>query len=305
MIKKSKNTPLVSIVINIFNGERYIEEALKTVFKQTYKNWEVIFWDNKSTDDSKRIFNKINDVKFSYFESKSHTTLYKARKKAIEKTKGELIAFIDCDDIWEPNKLELQVPLFTDEEVGFSCGQYQLLNQRKKVITKKFSSKYLPSGYVTSELLEDYFINLSSIVVRKKTLLKLDITFDERFTIIGDFDMCVRLSLVSKLASVNKVISIYRWHSNNTGIKENYKISDEFNLWVKEYKYIIDDLNKKTSLIFLNKVTSYNLIKHAYRGEKYKIIKMWKNLNFFYRLKAIFALSMPVYITRYWINRDN
>ena len=116
MIKKSKNTPLVSIVINIFNGERYIEEALKTVFKQTYKNWEVIFWDNKSTDQSKKILKNFSDNRIHYFEAEKFTKLYEARNLAIKKAKGQYIAFLDVDDWWLPEKLEKQIILFQKDK---------------------------------------------------------------------------------------------------------------------------------------------------------------------------------------------
>ena len=61
------NEPLVSIIVNCFNGEKYLEECLISLKNQTYKNWEVIFWDNHSTDNSKKIFDKFNDKRFKYY----------------------------------------------------------------------------------------------------------------------------------------------------------------------------------------------------------------------------------------------
>ena len=62
---------LVSIILNCYNGEQYLRETLNSVKNQTYKNWELIFWDNKSTDKSKIIFSAFQNNKFKYFESKS------------------------------------------------------------------------------------------------------------------------------------------------------------------------------------------------------------------------------------------
>lgn len=70
MKQKNKQKALVSIVINIFNGEKYIEAALKTVFSQTYKNWEIIFWDNRSTDGSKKKFKRYKDKRLKYYLAK-------------------------------------------------------------------------------------------------------------------------------------------------------------------------------------------------------------------------------------------
>ena len=98
-MKKKKD--LVSIVLNCFNGGEYLKEALISVQKQSYKNWELIFWDNRSEDNSKEIFNSFKNKKFKYFLSKKHTSLYAARNLAISKTRGKFVGFIDSDDIWE------------------------------------------------------------------------------------------------------------------------------------------------------------------------------------------------------------
>ena len=58
--------PLVSIIMNCYNGEKYLEDSLKSIINQTYKNWELIFWDNKSTDNSKKIFKSYNAKYYSY-----------------------------------------------------------------------------------------------------------------------------------------------------------------------------------------------------------------------------------------------
>ena len=70
---------LVSIILNCYNGEKYLKDALETVINQSYYNWELIFWDNKSNDRSKKIFDTYKSKKLKYFQSKEHTSLYEAR----------------------------------------------------------------------------------------------------------------------------------------------------------------------------------------------------------------------------------
>ena len=82
--------------------------------EQKYKNWELIFWDNKSTDNSKKILQSKNDSRFKYFYSEDHTSLYKARNLAIEKTSGDYLTFLDTDDYWLPNKLMDQINLINE-----------------------------------------------------------------------------------------------------------------------------------------------------------------------------------------------
>ena len=98
--------PLVSILMNCFNGEVFLQEALESIFRQSYTNWELIFWDNKSTDKSIDIISSVKDKRIKIFSSQEHTNLGKARKNAFNKAKGDYLAFLDVDDLWEDNKLD-------------------------------------------------------------------------------------------------------------------------------------------------------------------------------------------------------
>ena len=110
--------PLISIIMNCYNGGQYLEESINSVINQTYKNWELIFWDNLSTDNSFKIFEKFKDKRLKYFCSKMHNVLYDARNLAIQKAQGDFIAFLDTDDIWLSDKIEKQLPKFDDPKVG-------------------------------------------------------------------------------------------------------------------------------------------------------------------------------------------
>ena len=91
----------VSVIMNCYNGENYLVESLNSVINQTYKNWELIFYDNCSNDKSAIILKKYNDRRIKYFKSKKKLNLGLARKKALSKAKGDFVAFLDTDDIWK------------------------------------------------------------------------------------------------------------------------------------------------------------------------------------------------------------
>ena len=95
----------VSIIMNCYNGEQFLAEAVQSVINQTYNNWELIFWDNASNDNSQNIIKNFNDKRIKYFFSKVNEPLGKARNNALKKTQGQFIAFLDCDDLWMPSKL--------------------------------------------------------------------------------------------------------------------------------------------------------------------------------------------------------
>ena len=110
-IKFSENlqSPLVSVVMNCHNGEKFLIEAITSVLNQTYKNFELIFFNNFSSDKSEIIIKSINDDRIKYYSSNIFLELYSARNEAIKKAKGEYITFLDTDDLWENNKLDKQL----------------------------------------------------------------------------------------------------------------------------------------------------------------------------------------------------
>ena len=126
--------------MNCHNGEEYLVDSLKSVINQTYKNWELIFWDNCSSDKSAEIFKNFSDKRFKYFYSSEFTTLYKARNRAISKANGQYISFLDTDDIWMNNKLEFQINKFKDQNVGLVYSNCIIQNDifsTRKIFTKK------------------------------------------------------------------------------------------------------------------------------------------------------------------------
>ncbi len=94
--EKMNNILEVSIIMNCLNGEKYLKDSIGSIYSQTYDNWEIIFWDNASTDRSDEIAQSY-DSRLKYFRSDETYSLGKARNLAVSKAKGEYIAFLDVD----------------------------------------------------------------------------------------------------------------------------------------------------------------------------------------------------------------
>ena len=109
----------VSVIIPYFRNIRYIDQSISSAINQTYKNWELIFYDNCSKDSSVFTVKNYKDKRIKCFYSKKFLNLGLARKKALSKAKGEFITFLDTDDIWKKNKLKEQLKAFHDSKVGF------------------------------------------------------------------------------------------------------------------------------------------------------------------------------------------
>jgi len=138
---------LVSIILNCYNGEKYLQAAINTVIHQSYSNWELIFWDNRSSDNSKKIFDSNRSDKLKYFLSKTHTSLYEARKFALKECNGEYIAFLDDDDIWFATKLEKQLSAMNQNNCEMSSTEGLIGNKRERYNKDKKYKRYLGQNF--------------------------------------------------------------------------------------------------------------------------------------------------------------
>ena len=125
--------PLVSVIINCRNGEKYLKKCITSVIKQKYKNWEIIFFDNDSKDKSKNILNLYKNRRIRYFKSNKLLKLYHARNIAISKAKGSYITFLDVDDWWLKNKLFEQIKLLkNNKRINFIYSNLYIYNETTK-----------------------------------------------------------------------------------------------------------------------------------------------------------------------------
>jgi glycosyltransferase involved in cell wall biosynthesis len=307
VISSSPDTPLVSIIMNCYNGEKYLREALDSVLCQSYQNWEIIFWDNHSTDKSGEIFQSYLDGRLNYYYKATHVHLSEARNQAVLNSKGVLIAFLDVDDYWLPNKLEYQVLSFADPQVGMSCANYILLNERtrKKQKTQKVAfTRTLASGYVLNNLLSDYFVHFSTFIVRREALAGFEYLFDSRFSVIHDFDFVIRLSLNWKLASIQEPMSFYRWHDKNFGSISSLHINDEYRLWYEEAKLIPSIIKCPNFKVLTRKIRWFEIVKLICEGDRHRVLVKLTGVPLLKKIKALVAIMLPTIFVKKWLQRS-
>jgi len=284
--------------MNCFNGEKYLREAIKSVLNQSYTNWELIFWDNLSTDKSGEIFKSFNDVRLKYYRASTHANiLYTAKNFALKKANGDFIAFLDVDDWWLPKKLETQIPLFKDNEVGIVYGNFYRFFEKKN--KKKIFRKKLPSGNILDYLLNDYVIGSPTYVIRKKILEEKNCTFDNRYHIIGDFDLNIRIASKWKIGCVQNPTAFARIHGKNESLLNKEKEIEELKNWHYEAKsnHIISkskEFNKIPLKISYLEISN-NVLKDKFSKNFLKVLKYPLSLN---KIKLIIALFLPKFILR-------
>ncbi len=281
--------PLVSIVMNCHNGERYLKKSVASIISQSYTNWELIFWDNKSSDNSAKIVKNFKDKRIKYYYSKKKTVLYFARNLAIQKAKGKFIAFLDVDDFWDRRKLSLQIPKFKDKEIGLVYSNfYKYYNKNKKKIAYVNS---LPSGKVTNSITKNYQIGFVTVVIRKSFLKKTKM-FDYKYDLISDYAFILNFSLKYSFAGINKPLASYRIHVNQLQKKKIVLQAKQYCDWFKKKK--IEKKFKKYDLSKMIKRYEYFCLVKELENSKFDLfLKSFQKFNFSHFIKINAFIFLP------------
>jgi glycosyltransferase involved in cell wall biosynthesis len=284
--------PLVSIIVNCYNGEQFLDQAIESVISQNYQNWEIILWDNQSTDKSAELVKSKNDERIKYFYAPNHTILYEARNYAVEKSKGDFLAFLDVDDWWEPNKLEQQIKLFSNPNVGIVCSNYFIYNNKTKINVIKYNF-LLPSGKITNSLLKLNTVGLLTLIIRR-SCFDDNLHFNSNYHIIGDFDFIIKASINWEIGSIQDPLAHYRIHENNETTKNKNRMILEFEKWISENQNN-KSINEHKNLNYMKSYVAYykamNDQKNGIVSTSYKEIFRLP-LNKF-KLRLLFALLIP------------
>lgn len=168
------NTPLVSVVMPVYNGEKYLPEAIDSILKQTFTDFELLLINDASTDNSEKIINSYNDSRIIYIKNEQNLGLIKTLNKGLDLAKGEYIARMDQDDISSHERFAKQIALFESNlEIGV-CGTWFTLfreNHEDQIIEHPEYNDSIKIGLLTS-----CFIGHPTVMMRKKQLKIIDMT---------------------------------------------------------------------------------------------------------------------------------
>ncbi len=130
--------PLVSVIMPVYNAEKYIFEAVNSVIEQTYTNWELVLINDGSSDLSINIIKEFKDSRIRLYENRENMGIAYSRNRAIDLSRGKYIAIMDNDDISLPNRLKIQVEyLENHEEIDVLSGASMVIDSHGNVIKKK------------------------------------------------------------------------------------------------------------------------------------------------------------------------
>ena len=245
--------PTVSVIIHTYNNEKFIAETVESVLNQTYKDYEIIVVDDGSEDGTRdALIPYMQKIRYHY---KENGGIASAKNAGISLSETEFVAFLDHDDLWVPDKLQLQMEHFNENpQIGLVYAKYTSFRDGKELRTKPEKGY---SGWIFKELLAKSFIQTSTVVVKRECLDAVG-PYDETFSLGDEYDMFLRIAQKFQCGFVDKGLTRYRVHDTNAS--NNDFLFDNENLGV--YKKIYNnftDLDGVEKKILRKRIARYSM----------------------------------------------
>jgi glycosyltransferase involved in cell wall biosynthesis len=270
---------MVSIIMNCFNGEQYLKESIDSIYNQTYKDWEIIFWDNASTDGSAEVANSYDD-KLKYFKGEVNVPLGAARKLAVSRAQGEWLAFLDVDDYWFKEKLAIQLEAVANTEYILCYAGIHEIHPNGKLI-RELMPAYKSGNQLEQQLLQ-FDINMVTPIIKKSALDRFKVNFNEDIYSSEEYNLFMRLAAKGDFCSVHKVLGVWRISPGSFTDQLAEKNGPDRELTLKQLKEENPGIENQFSIAF----------KEAYsRGKYYYARSHVMNGNHFYAIKLMKSIS--------------
>ena len=238
-----KKYPLISILINCYNSEKYIKECINSAISQTYENLEIIIWDNCSTDKTAQICNEFKDNRIKYYFSKTHKNLVNARISAWKKISGDYVAILDSDDLSFKDRLNIQLGIIEqNKNIAVVGGAVQFINSSGE----NLSIKQLPvsKNEIMKKIYYQFPMNNSTLFFDKKKTDEVG-GYSIKYEFINDFELVYRLSKKYDLVNTNLILSKNRVHKENLTNKKFLPMQYEILSFLNNIKFDTKSYNLK------------------------------------------------------------
>jgi len=236
------NQPLISIIMNCYNSDRFLKEAIDSVYVQSYINWEIIFWDNASTDCSATIAQSYDD-RLKYFLAPKTMPLGEARNMALSRATGKYITFLDCDDLYYPDKLRKQIEVLEkNNDIGLVYSNTLYFSEKQ---SKKKYSHVMPSGNIFEELLAGYFMSFETVMIRRSVIEERSISFNMKYKVSTDAELFVRIAYYTKCFYIDEVLAKWRYGHGSESDRNLCLFPKEYEMLLEDLKLVVVDFNEK------------------------------------------------------------
>jgi len=245
--------PTVSVIIHTYNNEKFIAETVESVLNQTYKDYAVIVVDDGSVDGTRdALIPYMQKIRYHY---KENGGIASAKNAGIGLSQAEFVAFLDHDDLWAPDKLQLQMECFNENsQVGLVYAKYTSFRDGKELRTKPEKGY---SGWIFKELLSKSFIQTSTVVVKRECLDAVG-PYDESFSLGDEYDMFLRIARKFQCSFIDKSLTRYRVHDTNASNNDFLFDNENLGVYKKVYNNFtdLDGVEKK---ILRKRIARYSM----------------------------------------------
>jgi len=216
--------PRVSVIVNCYNGERYLDQALASIAAQTFGSWEIVFWDNASTDGSAAIAQRYAP-RLRYFRGEQNVPLGAARNLAVQQASGEFVTFLDTDDEYMPDALERLVTAIDGRPVDVCYGGIVQIDAAGNTLGRQVPPAR--EGDLLDALLRQFDIWIPALIVRRSVLRETGLGFDPTITASEEYCLFVQLAARRAMRSIDQTFARYRIHEGALTNRSADKWADE------------------------------------------------------------------------------
>lgn len=194
----------IDVVIPTFNRAEFLKDAIESVLNQTYENLKLYIIDDGSEDQTEQVVQKYNDPRIVY-SKKSNSGVSSARNKGVNISSNSWIAFLDSDDTWEPNKLELFVSQIEKEpNISIFYSDEKWIKDGAVIVKKQNQAKH--DGEIFFNCLKSCFIGPSTVLIKRDVFLDVGL-FDDRYVVCEDYELWLRISEKYKIRLIEKELT--------------------------------------------------------------------------------------------------
>ncbi|MBU1046181.1 glycosyltransferase [Patescibacteria group bacterium] len=212
MDKIIKENPKITVLMPVFNGEKYLKEAIESVLNQTFTNFEFLIINDGSTDSTEKIIKSYSDSRIKLINNKKNIGVIRSLNKGLSLSKGEYIARMDADDISLPKRLEIQVE-FMDKnpQIGIAGAWAKIIGEKKIRCSKPIVNQ----EKIKIALLFKCPMIHPSVIIRKNFLVKNNLNYNIKYKHAEDYDLWTRAIKYFPITNIKKTLIQYRIHDSN------------------------------------------------------------------------------------------
>lgn len=238
------SAPLVSVVMNGFNSVAYLDEALDSLRAQTFRDWELVFWDNQSDDATESVVCGVGDPRIHFHRAPQRMSLAEGRNEAMARARGVWIAFLDCDDRWTPDKLARQLERQRSHDgrpLGIVYGRTLSFSARgpEGETTYRYTGRALPEGRIVRRLLlEGNLIPISSALVSREAIDAVG-PIPGEYTFAEDYYLFTAIAERFDVLCVQQPCCDYRVHPDSATARNKLAGHREALLVLERFRHLL------------------------------------------------------------------